>query len=164
MTEQKPVAVKASPRDFFLHLLAMVLLYASAASFTAVIYQLINLSIPDPLEQNGYFSETGARSILRHALSMLIVMFPVYIGITLYLQKVYTRNEAKRGLKIRRWLIYLTLFAAALIILFSLVSLLNRFMNGELTLRFALKLLTLLFVTGSIFGYYLWDVRKHQIE
>jgi hypothetical protein len=65
---------------------------------------------------------------------------------------------------IRKWLIYFTLFAAALIIIGDLVTLLNRFLEGELTVRFLLKVLAVFFVAGSVFYYYLWDLRKHKTE
>jgi hypothetical protein len=59
-----------------------------------------------------------------------------------------------RNVKIRKWLIHLTLFAAALIIIGDLVRIIFSFLEGELTARFLLKALTVLFVAGSVFGYY----------
>jgi hypothetical protein len=44
------------------------------------------------------------------------------------------------------------------------VSLINTFLGGELTLRFFLKVLTVLFVAGSIGGYYIWDLKKFKSE
>lgn len=157
MTDQP----KTSPKDFFLHLLAMVALYASAISFSAVVWQYVNLGIPDPLEQ--YFSPDGARSIIRRSLSVLIVFFPTYIATSLALHKSYLVDTSKRNLWVRKWLTYFTLFVAAVIILVDLVSLINTFLNGELTLRFLLKVLTILFVAGSIFGYYVWDLKKFKV-
>lgn len=157
--------IKTSPKDFFLHLLAMVSLYATAASFTGVVFQLINLSIPDPLElQNGYYIADNARQILRSSLSFLIVFFPVYLWVSWYLNKMYQKEPAKRGLWVRRWLVNLTLFAAALINIFTLVNLVKHLLDGELTLRFFLKVVTVFFVAGSIFAYYLWDLKKHKVE
>jgi hypothetical protein len=45
-----------------------------------------------------------------------------------------------------------------------LVALVRNFLEGELTLRFGLKVLTVGFVTGSIFGYYLNDVKKDKAQ
>ncbi|MEK7623339.1 MAG: DUF5671 domain-containing protein [Patescibacteria group bacterium] len=155
-------ASKTSPKDFFLHLLAMIALYASAISFSAVVWQYINLGIPDPLEQ--YFSADAARSTLRHSLSVLIVFFPTYLATSWTLHKSYLADVSKRNLRVRKWLTYFTLFVAAIIILVDLVSLINTFLNGELTIRFFLKMLTVLFVAGSIFGYYFWDLKKFKFE
>lgn len=155
---------KTSPKDFFLHLLAMVALYGSAVSFGAVLFQLINLGIPDPIEQAQYFSREHAREIIRRSVSFLVVLFPVYFGAAWHLQKIYARQPEKRTLWVRRWLTYLTLFIAALIIMFDFVTLVNRFLDGELTLRFFLKVLSIFFVAGAIFGYYFWDIRRHATE
>ena len=70
----------------------------------------------------------------------------------------------KRNLRIRKWLIYFTLFAAALIIIGDLVALIFSLLGGELTVRFLLKVVTIFFVAGSVFYYYLWDLRRHNIE
>lgn len=154
---------KSTPRDFFAHLLSSILLYVSAASFVTVMFQLINIKIPDAIE-TGDYQVINAKNTLRNALSALIVFFPVYLLLMSYLQRIYKKDSAMRNLRIRRWLIYFTLFIASLIILGSLASVVNRFLGGELTLRFGLKILTLIFVTGAIFGYYLWDVRRHSTQ
>ncbi|OGH64597.1 MAG: hypothetical protein A3J66_00675 [Candidatus Magasanikbacteria bacterium RIFCSPHIGHO2_02_FULL_47_14] len=150
---------KTSPKLFFLHLLSMITLYASAISFIVLVFQIVNLSIPDPLRPDYYYT-LGARDTLRTALSFLIIMLPAYVGLSVWLHKLYISSPALRMLWIRRWLVYFTLFVSALIILISLVVLMNRLLDGELTLSFLLKLLSIFFVAGSIFGYYLWDIKK----
>ena len=40
---------KTSPKDFFLHLLAIATLYASAINFGTLIFKYIDLALPDPL-------------------------------------------------------------------------------------------------------------------
>lgn len=153
----------SSAKDFFFHLLGMVTLYASAVSFLVVVFQLVNLGLPDPLTADEFYRYDSARRALRIGLSVLIVMFPVYLGTSWWLQKEYRRHQEKIRLRVRLWLVYLTLFVAALIILVALVTLINTLLEGELTLRFLLKLVSVLFVAGSVFGYYLWDVRRHHL-
>lgn len=151
-----------SPKDFFLHLLAMITLYASAISFTTVVYQYINIGIPDPLEQ--YFYAEGAYQTIRGALAFLIVMFPVYLLTNWQLHKSYDHDKSKRNIWVRKWLVYFTLFVAALIIIFDAVFLVKSLLDGELTLRFGLKLLTIFFTAGSIFGYYFWDLKRYKTD
>ncbi len=64
-------------------------------------------------------------------------------------------------MKLRKWLIYFTLFVAALIIVGDLVRIVFIFLGGEITSRFILKAFSILFVAGVVFGYYLNDVRKN---
>lgn len=152
---------KDSPKDVFLHLLAIVTLYASATEFLVLLFQYINLAFPDVLEI-GY--RASAMGLIRWAIATLIVVFPVYLLTSRHLLKVYKKEPAKRDLRIRRWLIYFTLFAAALIVIGDLVTLINSFLQGELTLRFVLKVLTVFFVSGSVFAYYFWDIKKYKTE
>lgn len=154
---------KTSPKDIFLHLLAILALYASAGSFVSLIFQYINLYIPDPLQRDLYYV-TAAYSSIRFAIATLVVIFPVYIWATWLLNKSYEREPEKRNLRIRKWLIYFTLFAAALIIMGYLVALIYSFLNGDLTSRFLLQMLTVFAVAGSVFWYYFRDLREHSTE
>lgn len=156
--------VKASPKDFFLHLLAVITLYASAVSFGAVLFQIINLWVPDPLEQAQFIYQDSIRQLLRQSLSTVVIMFPVYLAVSWELHRSFLADKAKRYVRIRRWLLYFTLFVAALVIIGSLVSVVNHLLNGELTLRFVLKLLSVFFIAGSIGGYYLWELRRYKAE
>ena len=156
----KELSKKASQRDLFLHFLAMITLYISAISLTTVLFQIINIYIPD-VAANSYDYYGGfdpAKRLLRNALSFLIVMFPVCAFSLHLLNKSYKKDTEKQKLHIRKTIIYFTLFIVSFIILFTLVSLVNGFLNGEMTLRFGLKVLSTLLVAGSVFGYYQWDL------
>lgn len=157
--------MKTSPKDFFLHLLAIITLYASAGSFVAAVFEYINLAFPDVLEGAGsYYAVDAARSTIRFALSSLIVVFPVYVWVNWFLNKNYAKEPEKRNLRIRKWLVYFTLFAAAVVIIGDLVALVNNMLGGEFTIRFILKVLAVFFVAGSVFYYYFSDLRRHRTE
>jgi hypothetical protein len=158
------VIPKAGPKDVFLHLLAMVTLYTSAINFGILIFRYINIYFPDLLENSYYYDRVSQLSGIRWAIASLIIVFPVYILITWFLNKIYLADPNKRNFRIRRWLIYLTLFIAAVVIIGDLVTLVYNLLGGELTVRFILKILTVLFIAGSIFGYYFWDLRKYKTE
>lgn len=164
--EPQVPAKKGGPKDVFLHLLAIITLYFSAGSFIALLFQYINIFLPDPLIEGGnYYAREGYIGVIRFAISSLIIVFPVYIITSWYLNKVYLTMPFKRELRSRRWLIYFTLFATVLIIIGDLVALVYGFLGGwELTVRFVLKALTVLFVAASIFFYYFTDMRKHHTE
>jgi hypothetical protein len=144
------------PRDLFLHLLAVVTLYWSAISFVTLIWQFINKNFPDAL---SYYSDSYSLGLIRFSVSALIIVFPVFIIVSWYLNKIYRKETVVRESKIRKWLIYLTLFIASLVIIGDLVSIINTLLGGEITIRFILKSLSIIIVSGIIFGYYLDDVR-----
>ncbi len=161
MEEKKP---KTSPKDFFLHILAILSLYFSAISFLVLLFQYINILIPDILDYNYYDVRASYFGKIRWSMSSLIVVFPVYVLTTWFLNKSYRADPEKRKLRIRRWLIYFTLFIAAVIIIGDLVSLIYNFLGGELTTRFLLKILVVFFVAAATFTYYFWDLRVNKTD
>ncbi len=150
---------KTEPRDIFTHLLAIAALYSSAVSFLVFAFQYISHLIPNQIETN-YYSEGADLDVMRWAIAILIIFFPTFLATSRFLNKNYLANPSKRNLRVRKWLIYFTLFVAALVLLGDLVALIYRLLNGDLTLRFILKVIAVLFVAGSVFYYYLWDVRR----
>lgn len=150
---------KVSPKDVFLQLLAIVVLYASAISFITLIFQFANFHFPDQLDGSYYYLD-GALSSIRFAIATLVIVFPVYLITNWFLNKIYLKEPEKKDLRIKKWLTYLTIFVAALAIISNLVALIYRFLDGEITPRFIIKVLTIFFVAISIFGYYFWELKQ----
>lgn len=143
------------PRDVFLHLFAIVTLYWSAISFITLCWQYVNYFFPDVL--NYSYGYTDA---MQFALASLFIVFPLFILVSWFLNKIYVRESEVRDSKIRKWLIYLTLFITALVVIGDLVFVINTFLKGELTTRFILKAFSIIGVAGVVFGYYLDDVKR----
>lgn len=148
------------PRDVFLHLLAIVTLYWSSITFITLLWQFINKFLPDNL--NTYYQAGISLELMRFAVSSLFIVFPLFIFVSWFLNKIYRKEAVVRESKIRKWLLYFTLFVAALVVVGDLVSVINNLLGGETTLRFILKALSVLLVAGFVFGYYLDDVRKSE--
>jgi len=128
----------------------------SASALITLFFQYVNHFFPDTLSTVYYYSSGP----IQFALATLIVVFPVYVWAAWYLQKIYTVNPDLKESGVRKWLIYLTLFVSVFMIIGSLISILNSFLSGELTIRFFLKALSVLFVAAVIFSYYLLDIRE----
>ncbi|MFH1444358.1 MAG: DUF5671 domain-containing protein [Candidatus Peregrinibacteria bacterium] len=148
------------PRDFFLYLLATVTLYVCVVSGLILLFQFINLAFPDSLSDYTQ----SIRDAIRWAAAMLTVLFPVFAGTTRFLHKDLERNPHKGEYHIRKWLLYLTIFMAGLVIIGDIITLLYNFLNGDLTGRFLLKVIVVLFVAGIVFSYELWDARRTQFH
>ncbi|MDP3697793.1 MAG: DUF5671 domain-containing protein [Candidatus Taylorbacteria bacterium] len=148
-------SIKTTPRDFFMHLLVFAALYAGVVSFLALIFAYINVLFPDNL---GFFGNTSTEII--GPSSVLIVIFPVFILLSWLLGRDLSINPEKREMKFRKWLIYFTLFVAAVTIIVDLISLVSSFYNGELTNRFLFKVLSILVVAVGVFGFYFWDLKR----
>lgn len=146
---------KSSPRDVFLYILLIILLYGSIGSLTALFFQYISVLFPDPLDYNH-----GAFDVIRRSQAALIIIFPVYFFLAVLLSRGIAHNAEKAELRVRKWLLSLTLFLAALAIIGDLVTVLYNFLSGELSIRFTMKALSVLCIAGGVFGYYLWDIRE----
>lgn len=151
----------SSPREVFLHLLAMVTLYMSAFNFGRLIFGYVSRAFPDPLE-GRYYSGIVSSESMRWSIAMLLIGFPIYFFTTRFLQRLYTRNPWEQTRRIRKWLLYLTIFLAAVVVIGDLVTLIYTFLGGELTVRFALKVVTVFSVAAAIFGYYFWELRHFR--
>ena len=151
--EQAPV--KSSPRDVFIYILGTVALYLSAFSAILLLLSYVDIALPDPLKGDYY----DPRGQIRWFLAMLVVIFPVFLWTSRFIRRDIARDPAKGDIRVRKWLINLTLFLAALLIIGDLVGLIFNFLEGELTTQFILKVVAVLAVAAAIFWYYLMDLR-----
>jgi hypothetical protein len=152
----KPEKPKSSPKDVFMHLLMIGMLYVGAFSFVSLWFDYINFLFPDAL--NYYYQ--GILDGILFATATLVVVFPVYLLLSRLLEKEMAADPEKRELRARKWLVYLTLFIAAIAIIVDVVRLIYDFLSGALTTPFFLKIFVVLLVAAAVFGYYLWDVRR----
>lgn len=151
---------KNLPRDVFLYLLSIVALGMLAVNFGALLFQFINIYVPDAVaDQYGYAS--SYYQSVRWEIASLVVVFPVFLWVSRFLSRDIQANPEKRELKIRKWLLYLTLFVAGVVVIGDLIALVYSFLQGELTTRFILKVVSILLVAGSVFYYYLHELRDN---
>ena len=149
-----------SAREAFLYLVLFMTLAISAISLGTVVFQLINRWLPDPLAYDGYM--TAVNETLRSATAALIVAFPVFLFISRLTMRAIDENPDLRLSRPRTTITYLALFFASAVIIGSLITLVTNVLGGELTTRFVLKTLTVLAIAGSIFGYYLNDLKRAE--
>jgi hypothetical protein len=151
-----------SARDAFQYLVLFGTLYICAYNLGLLIYQLIDMALPDPA-----WNETRVNAItdlMRLSIAALIVSTPIFLLTARSNAAAVRRFPAMRSSPIRRWLTYLTLAVAAGILIGDSITALYSLLGGELTLRFALKALTLGGISGAIFTYYLSDLRRDEVE
>lgn len=150
-----------SAREAFLYLALFTTLYISAISLGSVIFQFISRAFPDPATVHLGLYELGA---VRWSIASLIIAFPVFLLLSRTMYAAIRHDPEKRTSKVRKWLTYLTLFVAGGVLLGDLITLVFNLLGGELTIRFMLKSLTVAGIAGSIFGYYLWDLRQADVD
>lgn len=150
--------IKVTPKDFFIWLGAMVALYLSVGSFIALSFQYIERLV-GTASVIGYDPYSSG---IQFAIASLIVIFPLYLILTRILNEDIRKTPAKKELWVRRWLVFLTVFAAGLALVIDLVVLLYTFLGGEqLTAAFILKVITVFVLFAGIFYYYVQDIRGY---
>jgi hypothetical protein len=152
--------MKTTPKDFFLQVAAFAALYVSAVSLINLLFSAINVVFPDALNNYSYYSYDPYTTGLRLAIASLVIVFPLFLVLTRFINSDIAKEPAKADLWPRRWLTYLTLFVAGLAVSIDLIVLVNTFLSGEITTRFVLKVLALLAVTGMAFAYYFMDLKQ----
>lgn len=147
--------MKTTPKDFFLHLLSNVALYYCAGWLVSLLYDYINFQFG----KNNFGTEFFSGS-MRWAIASLVIVFPVYILATRSLNRDMEANPEKKEMRVRKWLMYLTLSLASIALVVDLVALIYQFLSGEFALTFFLKVLAVALVAGMVFAYYFYELRR----
>lgn len=155
-------APKSNAAKFvFFYLLELVSLGFMTVSFGIILFQIINKNIVDAV--TGY-SGTYNDGALKFAISAILVSSPIFYVIGSFIQKSLFTGELKKDSGIRRWLTYLILFVSFLIFVGWLIAFVYNYLNGEVTMKFILKTLSVLIIAATVFGFYLYDIRRQAVE
>jgi hypothetical protein len=129
------VKPKTTPKDFFLWLGAMVALYISAVSFILLSHQYIDIWFPNEMIMYG----DPYSGPIRFAIASLLVMFPLFVWLLRMIHQDIRKVPEKKEIWVRRWLVFVTLFIAGLVMAIDIIILINSYLQGDLSIRFALK-------------------------
>ncbi|KKU93950.1 MAG: hypothetical protein UY26_C0003G0100 [Candidatus Jorgensenbacteria bacterium GW2011_GWA1_48_13] len=145
---------RITAKDFFLHIGTITLLYVGTVALLNLLFRVINVAFPQ-VNQYGYYS--GPISL---PVATLIVVFPLFLFLASILRRSYKEDPSRKEYPVRKWLIYISLFAAGAVLAGDLVTVIYYFLDGrELTTGFVLKILAVFVVIGGIFGYFTDDLK-----
>jgi hypothetical protein len=147
-------------RDVFVYALLFTALTFTAVYLINLVHGILDLALPDPADRSN--AEARAIYRIRWAIATLIVSTPLYVWMTIFTGRQNAKQVGEKRSLVRRWLTYLALFASALTFFGDITYVLERFLEGEFTLRFLLKALTVGAVSASIFFFYLRDVEADR--
>ncbi|MBI2039361.1 MAG: hypothetical protein HYT22_03755 [Candidatus Niyogibacteria bacterium] len=143
---------KSTAKDFFLNLIVIAGLYATVGFLVSLLFSYIDLWVPDPLNYGA------GKDAVRLQIAALVVIFPIFIWASWFLERVFKAEPEKRKYWVRTWLLYFTLFVAGVILAGDLVAVIWRLLGGDVTGRFLLKVAAILVVAGSVFKYYIFEL------
>ncbi|KKR08601.1 MAG: hypothetical protein UT32_C0001G0121 [Parcubacteria group bacterium GW2011_GWC2_39_14] len=152
--------IKSTPKDVFLHLFNIVTFYLSVIGFIMLFINYINALFPDAL--NYYFSNIS--NAVKVSSSILFIAVPAYLLSAWILGRDLKNMPEKRDFWLRKWLVYFTLFVSAITIIVDLMIFVYNFLDGDLTVKFILKVCIVLIVTAAVFGYYIWDLKRKEMK
>lgn len=144
---------ETNARDVFMYFLVVIVLAVSAANLGTLLFQYVNLYVPDPTEMVCVGSY--CQDAIRWSLASIIVVFSVLMWAWRFLQRDVAAHPEKGNARIRRWLLYLTLFVAGGFLIGDAIALIFGWLQGNLTTQFALKVLVVLYIAATIFYYFL---------
>ena len=154
---------KLNPRFFFLSLGALVSLIASVTAFLNLAFQTLNHKFPDALNavyQYGY--NTYDFESARSAMATLIIVFPAYLVLSHFWSRLAKKSLGHIDEVIRKWMIYLILFLAGIVVVVDLVTLVRYFVAGEITTRFILKVAITLLIAAKVVAYYTFTLKGKE--
>ena len=152
---------KSSAMEIAVNLFSFVLLGVVATALGVLFYQIINKYFPDPLARNYYRGRFSTKAI-HYSISALLIGFPMYyLSMRLWFRS-FRKGEGKIETLLTKWLTYLVLLVASITIVGDLITALFTFLQGEISIRFVLKAVTILGIFGAIFWFYFLERRKIQ--
>ena len=149
-----------SAREAFLYLVLFILLGVVAWNLGSLLFALIDIAIPDELD-NEYGFFFGSRDMqIRQAIAGLVVGGPLFAWLALHIRKQRRTNPAMQRSRVRKWLTYIALIIASCTLIGDAISLVYSFLAGELSTRLFLKLLVVAILAGGVFFYFIRDAEQ----
>ena len=136
----------------FLYVILFITLYVSATSLGGILHYAVDQFFKDNLDKVDYFRSIG-KVLLTGYQAGLIVAFPIFASLFLFLKNQSIKNPQVKLLRTRKILIYLTLIGAFIIMIVHLIANLIFFLNGSTTIRSLGHLGVTFVIAGSIFIY-----------
>ncbi|MCP5432413.1 MAG: hypothetical protein H6923_03980 [Alphaproteobacteria bacterium] len=149
-----------SAREAFLYLVLFVLLGTVSGFLGTMLFTLTNWVLPQPGDPSRYAG--SVQQSVRFAVSALVVAYPAFFLLTLHLAGERARNPAMQASRLRKWLTYLALVVAVSALISDLIAVLNQFLSGELTVRFAAKAAIVGAIAAATLLHYVPDIERSE--
>jgi len=141
-------------KDFFLYAGWMVTLYSTIISFLTFAFNVINLAYP---KIDQWYGTEQSISGITMSISVLLVMFPLFIILSKTIYKDIDAVPSKKDMWVRRWALYLTIFALGLTLAITTITLVYTYLSGEAATGFLLKILVIAILSGFSIVFFIKD-------
>lgn len=138
-----------SAREALIYGLVFISLGAVAVHLVVLGFLLTDMLLPEQGQNLRY-----VRAGMRWPIAALIAFTPVFLLLNRAIQRKSAADQGRRRSLVRKWVASVTLLIATVSLLGDLVVTLFSLLNGEMTLRFAIKAVIVAVVAGLVFAYY----------
>lgn len=145
----------------FLYLMSLLALVFSVIGVGNIIFQLINKHIVDVIHA---YRAMYSPEALKFALSSLLVAAPVYYFSAVNIYRSIVSGKLEKDSGIRKWLTYLIIFVCGVVSVGWLIAIVYSVLDGDLTLKFSLKTLTVVGLAGLVGFYYYRDIKEEKFK
>ena len=149
---------KTKALDVFLYVGVGISLVTIVTNFLQILFTAIEKKFPDPLTY-AYYGDIS-NSDVRMAIATLLVVFPIYLLLSWFIARDIKKFLFKQDLAIRKIFVYVTLFVTLLTLVGTLVSIIYKYLGGELSTQFGWKAFAVFATALSVFGYYFYSLRR----
>ncbi len=153
-----------SAREAFLYLVLFILLGVVAWNLGSLLFALIDIAIPDELDNEYGYGLFSRDFQIRSAIAGIVVGGPLFTWLALHIRKQRRTNPAMQRSRVRKWLTYATLIIASCTLIGDTISLVYSFLAGELSARLLLKLLVVAILAGGVFFYFIRDAEEGDVN
>jgi hypothetical protein len=161
-----PVPVRVqhveNAREAFYYLLNFITLGFWSVALGQLFYILIAHRFPDAIGIDEF--PGSLRDQIAWQAATVVVAFPIFLFVHSAIQRELARRPDLYESGVRKWLTYLALVIAAIIVIGDAVWFVEALIRGEITTRFMLDSLVLLVLGGGIFGYYISTINPPAQE
>ena len=153
-------AASVKPREAFLYAVMFLAMFVSAFNLGALVFGGVDLAFPHPQDP----PEETIRDNIRWAVSLLVVACPVFLYVARVVRRAVAADPSARASRLRQQLTYVTLFIASLVLIGTVSAVVYNFLDGAVTVRFVLKVLTVGAIAGVAFTHHLRELRDAETD
>ena len=144
-------------RDAFIQLLSSGTLATWVIALGSLLFSAVDRIWPDEaVRGRNYFSATD--------LASLLVAFPVFLVVSRVAARDVRQDPSRRETPVRRWLTYMSMLIAAIVVIGDVITFLAYLLQGELTIRFVSKVFVVFVLAGGAFWYYFSSIKPDSGE
>ncbi len=160
--DDKIFSKKSTAGEIVVNIFSFVVLGFIATSLGILFYNVIDYFFTDEIV--GAYRKKVSSSSIHYAIAVLIVGFPMYYFSMKFWFRRFKRDEGKVESLLTKWITYIILLIGVITVVGDLVAVLFYFLQGEITVKFFLKALVILIISGGIFGFYFFERKRIQYK